>query len=173
MRVTNLAVEDYFNFPNGLADGHEVDATVSFDVVWGGPVTRRVEVEDGSNGNRFAGEFVEDHATVSWSGSNELGFRFRSNPGDFSTSAPGRAFAELGHERNGRFFGAGEGKGDGGDRGSSPTPGSGSNGGGRDQAFTALALLGENWGFHPSPAALAPATTDLALRDSWNDPPGG
>ena len=104
MRVTNLHLEDYFTFPNGLADGHEVDATVSFDVVWGGPVTRRVEVEHGSNGNRFAGEFVEDHATVTWSGSNELGFHFRSDPGDFSTSAPGRAFAEFGHERNGVFF---------------------------------------------------------------------
>jgi hypothetical protein len=108
MRVTNLAVEDYFNFPNGLADGHEVDATVSFDVVWGDPVTRRVEVEHGTNGNRFAGEFVEDHATVTWSGSNELGFRFRSNSGDFSTSAPGRAFAELGRERNGIFVEEGE-----------------------------------------------------------------
>jgi hypothetical protein len=105
MRVTNLHLEDYFNFPNGLADGHEVDATVSFDVVWGGPVTRRVEVEHGTNGDRFAGAFVEDHATVSWSGSNELGFHFRSNPGNFSTSAPGRAFAELGLERNGIFAG--------------------------------------------------------------------
>jgi hypothetical protein len=108
MHVSNLQLEDYFTFPNGLADGHEVDATVSFNVVWGGPVTRRVEVEHGTNGNRFAGEFVEDHATVTWSGSNELGFRFRSNPGDFSTSAPGRAFAEFGHERNGVFVEEGE-----------------------------------------------------------------
>jgi hypothetical protein len=108
MRVTNLHLEDYFTFPNGLADGHEVDATVSFDVVWGGPVTRRIEVEHGTNGNRFAGEFVEDHATVTWSGSNELGFRFRSHPGDFSTSVPGRAFAELGRERNGIFVEEGE-----------------------------------------------------------------
>jgi hypothetical protein len=108
MRVTNLPFEDYVTFPNGLADGHEVDATVSLDVVWGGPVTRRVEVEHGSNGNRFAGEFVQDHATVTWSGSNELGFRFRSNPGDFSTTVPGRAFAEVGRERNGAFVGDGE-----------------------------------------------------------------
>src|SRR5262249_23653094 len=108
MRVSNLHLEDYFTFPNGLADGHEVDATVSFDVVWGGPVTRRVEVEHGTNGNCFAGEFVQDHATVTWSGSNELGFRFRANPGDFSTSVPGRAFAEIGHERNGAFVGEGQ-----------------------------------------------------------------
>src|SRR5262249_14004279 len=69
---------------------------------------RRIEVEHGTNGDRFAGEFVEDHATVTWSGSNALGFRFRSNPGDFSTSAPGRAFAELGRERNGIFVEEGE-----------------------------------------------------------------
>jgi hypothetical protein len=103
MRVNNLPVEDYFNLPNALADGNEVDATVSFDVVWHGPVTRRVEVRDGSNGDHFSGQFTEDHATVTWSGSNELGFHFRSNPGDFSTSAAGRAFAELAHVRNGVF----------------------------------------------------------------------
>src|SRR5262249_3887627 len=108
MRVTHLHLEDYFTFPNGLADGHEVDATVSFDVVWGSPVTRRVSVRDGTNGDLFAGEFVEDQATVTWSGSNELGFSFRSNPGNFSTSAPGRAFAELGHEHNGAFVEEGE-----------------------------------------------------------------
>src|SRR5262249_41664032 len=103
MRVTNLHLEDYFTFPNGLADGHEVDATVSFDVVWGGPLTRRIEGEHGTNGNRFAGEVMEDHATLTWSGSNELGFRLPPRPGNFSTSAPGRAFAELGRERNGIF----------------------------------------------------------------------
>jgi hypothetical protein len=103
MHVNNLPMEDYFKLPNALADGPEVDATVSFDVVWSGPVTRRLNVHDGSNGNRFAGEYVENQATVTWSGSNELGFRFTANPGDFSTSVPGRAFAELGHERNGIF----------------------------------------------------------------------
>ena len=108
MHIADLPIEDYFNLPNALRDGPEVDATVSFDVVWGGPVTRRVEVENGTNGDRFAGEFEEDHATVTWSGRNELGFTFRSDPGDFSTSAPGRAFAEIGRERNGAFFGEGE-----------------------------------------------------------------
>src|SRR5262249_22529204 len=32
------------------------------------------------------------------------GFSFIASPGDFSTSAPGRAFAELGHMQNGIFF---------------------------------------------------------------------
>jgi hypothetical protein len=109
MHVQNLVMEDYFKLPNALANGPEVDATVSFDVVWSGPVTRRLNVPDGSNGNRFAGEYVENQATVTWSGSNELGFRFTANPGDFSTSVPGRAFAELGHERNGIFVPQGSG----------------------------------------------------------------
>jgi hypothetical protein len=103
MHVRDLAMDDYFKLPNALADGPEVDAIASFDVVWSGPVTRRVNVPNGTNGNQFAGEFVENQATVTWSGTNELGFTFHSNPGDFSTSAPGRAFAELGHERNGLF----------------------------------------------------------------------
>jgi hypothetical protein len=103
MHVSNLAMEDYFKLPNALADGPEVDATASFDVVWSGPVTRRLNVPDGTNGDRFAGEFVENQATVTWSGNNELGFRFTANPGDFSTTVRGRAFAELGHERNGIF----------------------------------------------------------------------
>ena len=103
MHVHDLPMDDYFNLPNALADGPEVDASVSFDVVWSRPVTRRVNVRDGTNGDLFAGEFVEDQATVTWSGSNELGFSFTANPGDFSTSVPGRAFAELGHERNGIF----------------------------------------------------------------------
>jgi hypothetical protein len=108
MHVSDLDMEDYFKLPNALADGPEVDATASFDVVWSGPVTRRLNVQDGSNGNQFAGEYVEDQATVTWSGSNELGFRFTANPGDFSTSVPVRAFAELGHERNGIFFPGGD-----------------------------------------------------------------
>jgi hypothetical protein len=170
MRVTNLPMEDYFNFPNALADGHEVDATVSFDVVWSGPVTRRVEVENGSNGDQFAGTFQEDQVTVTWSGTNALGFSFHSNPGDLSTSVPGRGFAEIGHERNGLFFEEGEGEGDGEDRGSSPERGSGSDDGGRDQAFAAVALLAENRALHPTSAAMATDTTDPALRDPWTGP---
>jgi hypothetical protein len=104
MHVANLPIEDYFNLPNALRDGPEVDATVSFDVVWSGPVTRRVSVTNGTNGDQFAGQFEEDQATVTWSGSNELGFSFTANAGDLSTSAPHRGFAEVGHEENGIFF---------------------------------------------------------------------
>jgi hypothetical protein len=112
MHVRNLHIEDYFNFPNASADGHEVSATVSFDVVWSGPVRERVNVRDASNG--FAGSYVENQATVKWSGSEE-GFRFDAKPGSFSTSVTEAGpFAEIGRERNGIFFpGDGGGGGDG------------------------------------------------------------
>jgi hypothetical protein len=108
MRVSNLAMDDYGKIPTALGPAWQTafdPATVSFDVVWSGPVTRRLSVTNGSNGDQFAGDYVEDQATVTWSGTNNAtGFSFTANPGDFSTSAPGRAFAELGHEGNGIFF---------------------------------------------------------------------
>jgi hypothetical protein len=94
-----------------------VPATVSFDVVWNGPVTRRVHVKDSTYG--FDGRFSENQATVTWSGRNALGFSFTAKPGNFSTSLPEVAgvngvtqplnfFAELAHERNGIFFSGGD-----------------------------------------------------------------
>jgi hypothetical protein len=129
MHVQNLAVLDYFA-PNGFAGNASlgpqwqtasVDATVSFDVVWGGPVTRDVMVKDSTYG--FAGHFKENQPTVSWSAVSSSGFTFTSNPGDFSTSlpevpgvngvtAPLNFFAEIGHERNGIFFPQGDDHGD-------------------------------------------------------------
>jgi hypothetical protein len=106
LKVDNLAAEDYFNLPNASIPGNEVDATVSLDVVWGGPITRRVSVSDAANG--FAGNYVENQATITWSASNSLGFSFVANPGNFSTSVPEAGpFAELGQERNGIFFDSG------------------------------------------------------------------
>jgi hypothetical protein len=103
LKVINLAAEDYFNLPNASVPGNEVDATISFDVIWNGPITRRVNVSDAANG--FAGSFVENQATITWSASNSQGFSFVANPGDFSTSVPEAGpFAELGHEQNGIFF---------------------------------------------------------------------
>ncbi len=97
MQVSNLALEDYFTLGNAFKDGPSVPATVSFDVVWTGDVTRRVNVNDAANG--FAGEFAETPATITWSAS-ENGFTFTSNAASTSTSV----FAEVGHERNGIFF---------------------------------------------------------------------
>jgi hypothetical protein len=124
LHVRDLAVLDYFA-PGGLAGNVSlgpqwqtaaVDATVSFDVVWGGPITRRVSINDAIDG--FAGQFNENQATVSWSASSSSGFTFISNPGNFSTSvpevpgvngvtAPLNFFAEIAKEQNGIFFPAG------------------------------------------------------------------
>jgi len=97
LHVRDLALRDSFNIPNALAQGAFVPATVSVDLVWSGPVTRRVNVRDAAND--FAGNFAENQATVSFSATEE-GFQFQSAPASTSTSV----FAEVGHERNGTFF---------------------------------------------------------------------
>jgi hypothetical protein len=90
---------------DGYSHGY-YDATVSFDVVWHGPVTNQVNVKDATAG--FAGTFSQDYATVTWSASStrpagNANFTFTSNPGDFATSqafAPGNYFVQLASERN-------------------------------------------------------------------------
>jgi hypothetical protein len=108
MRVNNLPVRDYHNIANSL--GKDTFATafnpavVSFDVVWSGPITRRVHVPDGTLGNHYTGQYVENQVTVTWSGTNLAeGFTFTANPGTLATSSFDGGFAELGHERNGIF----------------------------------------------------------------------
>jgi hypothetical protein len=174
MRVDNLAIRDYHNAANAFGKNTFATAfdpaVVSFDVVWSTPITRRVHVGDGTLGNNYAGEYVENQVTVTWSGTNlKEGFTFTANPGTFATSAVDGGFAELGHERNGIFV-----REDAGDSRSSAPQASSSNGGtGRDQAFAALLGEGASWAIPPSSAGVAPGATDLALRDSWNDPSGG
>jgi hypothetical protein len=135
MRVDNLALGDYHNVANGLGPHWQTafdPAVVSFDVVWSRPITRRVHVADGTLGNNYAGEYVENQVTVTWSGTNlKEGFTFTSNPGTFATSSVDGGFAELGHERNGTFFGEDS-------RSSAPQASSSNAGAGRDQAFVAL-----------------------------------
>ena len=123
--VRDLPELDYYS-PSGQGDLASLGptwqtgyfaATVSLEVVWNGPVTRRVNVHDATDG--FAGLFDENQATVTWSENSQSGFRFRSNPGNFSTSvpevpgvngvtAPLNFFAQVGFERNGIFFGGGD-----------------------------------------------------------------
>jgi hypothetical protein len=106
MHVTNLPAMDTFNLIRSLGPVGTtvfVPATVSFDIIWSGPVTRMVNVANGTNGNQFSGEYVEDHVSMTWSATNSAGFSFQPNQGDFSTSVPGTPFAELGAERNGIF----------------------------------------------------------------------
>jgi hypothetical protein len=166
--VDHLHLRDYGNIPNALgpvATTRFDPATVSFDVVWTRPVTDRVHVRHGTLGNVFSGDYKEYQATVTWSARNTAtGFRFTSDPGDFSTSVD--AFAELGRERNGTFAREG-----GDDPGPPAPPGDGGGAGAsRDQAFAALVLAGANGATHPLSAGGALGGTGLALRDSRNDP---
>jgi len=108
MRVDNLSIPDYGTKRNALGPNWQTafdPAMVSFDVVWSGPITRRVSVLNGTQGNQYAGNYVENQVTVTWSGTNlATGFTFTANPGTLATSSFDGGFAELGHERNGTFF---------------------------------------------------------------------
>ncbi len=64
---------------------------------WSGE-TAALKVKDLVNG--YAGEYHECSATIQWT-AQEAGFMFVSDPA--STSAT--RFAEIGRERNGKFFG--------------------------------------------------------------------
>jgi hypothetical protein len=162
MEVNNLPLRDSTTIPHALASATATSdpATVSFEVVWNGPVTRRLNVRHGTNGNPFAGEFEENRATVTWSGRNTAtGFRFTSDRGNFATSVD--AFAELGRERNGTLVREGD------DDPGAPGP-QGGRGASPDQAFAALALLGANSAVAPVSAAWGLGGTDRGLRESWD-----
>jgi hypothetical protein len=108
MNVQNLPLQDRFNIPNSVSPSWDTNfdpATVSFDVVWSGPITRRLSFTDSTNVDQFTGSYVENQVTVTWSGTNlATGFSFTANPGTFATSSVDGGFAELGHEQNGSFF---------------------------------------------------------------------
>jgi hypothetical protein len=112
MRVNNLAIEDYHFLANAIGPNFDNDsaddpAVVSFDVVWSPPITRNVSVPNGTLGNNYTGNYVENQVTVTWSGTNQAtGFSFTSDPGSFATSFFDGGFAELGKEQNGIFLGS-------------------------------------------------------------------
>jgi hypothetical protein len=93
LHVADLDVEDYHDVVNALVDGPSVEATVGFDVEWSGR-DELVRIQNFTND--FAGEYVRNTATLVWS-AHESGFSFQAD-----SLASG--FAEIGHERNGRFF---------------------------------------------------------------------
>jgi hypothetical protein len=156
MRVDNLNLRDYGTLAN--ATGSNFDnpnffdpAVVSFDVVWSGPITRRVSVPNGTQGNNYAGEYVENQVTVTWSGANlATGFSFTANPGTFATSPRG-AFAELGHEQNGIFAQADASGGD--------------NGGSGDSLRIALGSQGKGSAAQPLWLGLTAPGTGSALKN--------
>jgi hypothetical protein len=101
MRVSDLALSDFFNIPNALfhlQDPLSTSATASFDITWSGPITSRKHVEDASAG--FSGEFLLNQATMSWSASNGQGFSFATDAKPTTS-----AFAQLVKIQNGVFFG--------------------------------------------------------------------
>ena len=96
--VSHLALFDYFNVNNALADGNSIDATVSYRMRWantGSPLT----IDDGKNFH-FKGRSTT--ATIFWEGVEE-GFRFRSSPAETTKTN----MAVIGRERNGVYFSAG------------------------------------------------------------------
>jgi hypothetical protein len=96
LEVNNISISDYFNIPNALTRGPHAPATASFAVHWA-KGDKRTKVRDKTSG--FAGEFVENTATMSFSVTTSAG-TFLSGPETASASY----FATVGHERNGVFF---------------------------------------------------------------------
>jgi len=97
MSMANLALKDYFDIPNALfrfEDPVSADASCSFDIQWMGPVTDTKPVDTPGS----TGELSLTKATMTWSASNSLGFRFVSNP-----SGTTSVFAQLGRVQNGVF----------------------------------------------------------------------
>ena len=108
LRATDLAIRDFHDVPNNFLHGPSEPATVSFTVRWSRPA-RRQHIRDETAG--FAGDFIENRATLEWS-ARAIGFEFTSDPAEASISSGGPfgpsgavLFAEIGHERNGVFFG--------------------------------------------------------------------
>ena len=69
---------------------------------WHGALAASISSRGESAEARFAGQYAETPATITWSAS-ENGFTFTSNAASTSTSL----FGETGHERNGIFFSQG------------------------------------------------------------------
>jgi hypothetical protein len=97
MRLSDFDIEDYHDVANALTDGPSQEAKIWVDLRWtggGGHVKIRDHDVD------FGGRFVEGSATIEWRGENAAGQFFQSDPATTSKLH----FAEVGHERNGRFF---------------------------------------------------------------------
>ena len=107
MHVEGLSVPDAHDLANSLTHGQglpsqgippipPVPATVSFDVEWGGEISRATVVNEAQN---FRGDFIKTGSTIKWS-SNQQGFFF-----DSEAPNPARLIgAVIGRERNGVFF---------------------------------------------------------------------
>jgi len=101
MSAQNVPIIDYGDFGSALFGGGPtpVPGTVSFTVRWSG-VNERVKIRNADPVyGGYGGEFIRNTAQIEWSGTvGDLSFV--SDPIETSLSS----FAEIGHERNGRFF---------------------------------------------------------------------
>ena len=107
VHMANVPVMDAHDLANALTGGKglasppippiaPVQATVSFDIEWGGVIERAIITNENED---FTGEYVRTGATIEWS-SSEAGFAFTSEPAN-----PARnIYSVVGHERNGVFF---------------------------------------------------------------------
>ena len=108
LHIADLAIQDLHDLANNLTKGHglanppippvaAVPATVSFDVEWGGAISRGEVVNEMQN---FSGDFIKTGSTIKWS-SVQNGFFFESEDPN-----PARNIgAVIGREGNGVFFG--------------------------------------------------------------------
>lgn len=107
-RMENLAIPDYTNIPNALANGPTLPGKVSFDVRWAPNAESKRwlyhhEAEP-SEPDSYAVDYWNTQATLEWQAETEAtGFRFASYKiGEYPEGrAPGQLFAIAGRERNG------------------------------------------------------------------------
>jgi hypothetical protein len=104
LELENQSVRDFFNIPNGLFHNNHpgkpesMAASVSFDLDWIGPVSRRFSLVNTTH--HFRGRFAVNKARMEWSAHRQDGFKFESDPAGTSWST----FSEIGRVQNGVFF---------------------------------------------------------------------
>jgi len=105
LKFEGVALNDWITLANSIANGQllgpAIPATMSATLKWQG-ITRRVnDVEDTTN--NFAGDFIENRATLTVSTEGDDGTTF-SGQGDSANAGLFGSFAEIGREENGVFF---------------------------------------------------------------------
>jgi hypothetical protein len=107
LQIRNYCALDAFAIPNSLDASHPLGPPVaavlnSFRIRWTG-VKRMTSFASTDPQDRFAGDFIEDSATieadVTTLSSTGHGFHFVSDPASTTVSN----FAQIGRERNGAF----------------------------------------------------------------------
>jgi hypothetical protein len=96
--LADYATRDFHNIGNALGGGPSDPAIVSFDMRLSKGGRQALQTD----GSTFSFRSRINTATVEWTGVNQTtGMQFASDPASTSQSA----FAAVGHEKNGTFFG--------------------------------------------------------------------